>query len=189
MRVEGFGSAYDREAEKMESRLRAAQTKDGKRMKSGDRKRKLVQAVIKGDSSVTFRTSYEPELLRWIAVIRNWFAGISIRRHLQSVDNTGARILGLGPIHKHALLVKLYQHELDNLEAVAEELIRDGTHRVAKSAGSAVRASSLFSFSFRRRVFPSQPRISMSICARPCSILAALHAIRGRIPPRPTNGD
>lgn len=137
MRVEGFGSAYDREAEKMESRLRAAQTKDGKRMKSGDRKRKLVQAVIKGDSSVTFRTSYEPELLRWIAVIRNWFAGISIRRHLQSVDNTGARILGLGPIHKHALLVKLYQHELDNLEAVAEELIRDGTHRVAKSAGSA----------------------------------------------------
>ena len=36
--------------------------------------------------------AFECRLRPWIAVIRKGLAGITIRRHLQSVDNTGARL-------------------------------------------------------------------------------------------------
>jgi hypothetical protein len=61
---------------------------------------------------------------------------MTIRRNLQSVDNTGQRISGLGPTHEHGILIKLYTHEMENLEALAHELVANGTHRAAKATGS-----------------------------------------------------
>lgn len=138
MGVPGFGSAHDHEAQKMASRLRAAESKDRQRFKSGDRKKKIIQAAVSGDSSVQMHSLYQEEMHKWISVIRERFAGITIRRHLRSVDNTGTRISGLGPLYSHHLLVKLYPHETENLEALAKELVADGTHRAAKTADSSV---------------------------------------------------
>ena len=122
----------------MVTRLHAAQTKDRQKSKSAECKKKIIQAAVSGDSSVTIHFLYQEEMLRWIRVIRERFAGIAIHRTLQSVDNTGARISGLGPLYRHhllvKLLVKLYLHGIENLEALAKELVADGTQRAAKTA-------------------------------------------------------
>src|SRR6266702_4447689 len=47
--VHGFGKDYDREAKKMDRELRAANTNDRKRLKSGDRAKNLILATVKGD--------------------------------------------------------------------------------------------------------------------------------------------
>jgi uncharacterized protein YukE len=142
MGVSGFGSDNDWEAKKMESRLRAAQSKDRGRMKNGDRKRRMLEAAVKGDSTVAFQSNYQQEMRKWIDVMRDRFSGVAIRRNLQSVDDKGDRISGLGPIHEHPLLVKLYSHELENLEALAKEVTENGTHQAAKAACAEVKSSS-----------------------------------------------
>jgi hypothetical protein len=134
MGVSGFGGDNDWEAEKMEGRLRAAQTKDRGRLKKGDRKKRMLEAAVNGDPTVTFQSSYQEELRKWINVMRERFSGVTIRRTLKSVDDKGDRISGLGPVHKHTLLVKLYRHELENLEALAKEVTENGTHQAAKVA-------------------------------------------------------
>jgi hypothetical protein len=135
----GFGSDNDWEAKKMESQLRAAKSKDRGRMKNGDRKRRMLEAAVKGDSTVAFQSNYQQEMRKWIDVMRDRFSGVAIRRNLQSVDDKGDRISGLGPIHEHPLLVKLYSQELENLEALAKEVTEDGTHQAAKAACAEVK--------------------------------------------------
>jgi hypothetical protein len=136
MGLQGFGSDYDDEARQMITGLRAAQSKDRKRLKNHERKKRIIQAAVSGDSTLQVHSHYHEEMTKWAKVIRQRFAGLTIRRSLQSVDNAGERISGLGPIYEHPLLINLYAQEMENLEALANELVADGTHRSAKAAGS-----------------------------------------------------
>jgi hypothetical protein len=181
MGVKGFGSDNDEEARKMDRRLRAAQSKDRKRLKVGDCKKKLIQAAVSGDSDVQMHSVYQDEMLKWVGVIRQRFSGITIRRNLHSLDNTGARISGLGPLYEHHLLVKLYPHEIDNLEALAKELVEDGAQRAAKAAATSVRSvltfphSSMFTDCSTGLLYSSSQSIATSQLRDTLSVVKSFH--------------
>jgi hypothetical protein len=82
---------------------------------------------------------YNKEMIKWITLIRKNFTGVAIRRTLSSVDNNGNRISGLGPLHEHHLIVTLYEHEIKNLEGLAQDLTKDGTQGAAKAVAGHVR--------------------------------------------------
>ena len=66
------------------------------------------------------------------------YATFWLRRTVWSTDNTGARISGLAPLQEHLLVVKLYEHERDNLELIAQELVNEGNPRAAKFGSGSV---------------------------------------------------
>lgn len=136
--LELFGSSYDDEALKMVRQLRAAAAKDRKRLKQGDRIAKIIMGTVKGDADAEVPSLYRSQMLIWIIVIRERFSGIVIRRTIWSVDYRGARISGLAPFQEHNLLVKLYSHEVDNLECIAKDLVEEGGARAAKFASGSV---------------------------------------------------
>ncbi|KAG1763002.1 P-loop containing nucleoside triphosphate hydrolase protein [Suillus placidus] len=132
--LELFGSTYDDEALKMVRQLRAAAAKDRKRFQQGDRIATIIMGTVKGNTDVEVPSLYRSQMLTWIGVIRERFTGIVIRRTIWSVDNHGTRISGLAPFQEHNLLVKLYSHEVDNLECIAKDLVEEGGARAAKFA-------------------------------------------------------
>ncbi|KAG1894055.1 P-loop containing nucleoside triphosphate hydrolase protein [Suillus fuscotomentosus] len=132
--LELFGGSYDDEAKKMVCQLRAASAKDRKRFKQGDRTAKIIMGTVKGDADLDVPSLYRNQMLTWISVIRERFTGIVIRRTVRSVDNHGDRISGLAPFLEHNLLVKLYPHEVVNLERIAQEIVEQGGASAAKYA-------------------------------------------------------
>ncbi|KAG1838807.1 P-loop containing nucleoside triphosphate hydrolase protein [Suillus subalutaceus] len=120
--LEQFGSSYDDEALKMERQLRTAAAKDHN------------HGTVMGNADIEVPSLYRSQMLAWIDVIRKRFIGIVIRRTIWSVDYQGARISGLAPFEEHNLLVKLYSHEVENLELIAKDLVEEGGARAAKFA-------------------------------------------------------
>ncbi|KIK38068.1 hypothetical protein CY34DRAFT_91603, partial [Suillus luteus UH-Slu-Lm8-n1] len=129
--LEPFGSAYDDEALKMVRQLRAAAAKDRKRFQQGNRIATIIMGTVKGDADADIPSLYRSQMLMWIGIIRERFSGVVIRRTIWSVDNCGTRISGLAPFQEHNLLVKLYSHEVDNLERIAKDLVEEGGARAA----------------------------------------------------------
>lgn len=136
--LEPFGSAYDDEALKMVRQLRAAAAKDRKRFQQGNRIATIIMGTVKGDADADIPSLYRSQMLMWIGIIRERFSGVVIRRTIWSVDNCGTRISGLAPFQEHNLLVKLYSHEVDNLERIAKDLVEEGGARAAKFASGSV---------------------------------------------------
>jgi hypothetical protein len=138
MGIEAFDSSHDKEANKMASQLRAAATKDRKRLSQGNRAKTVLMATVKGDAGVKFESAYRDKMVWWVEIIRKRYAGFVVRRTILSVDNKGSRISGLEPFQEHYLQVELYQHEIQNLETLAQGLLKDGTHRAARHAVGSV---------------------------------------------------
>lgn len=67
--------------------------------------------------------NYIRENARWMKIVRERFQGSVIRRTVSSLDNKGQPISGLEPYEEHICLLKLYRHEYDALESLAEEAI------------------------------------------------------------------
>jgi hypothetical protein len=80
-------------------------------------------------------------MLTAIDGIRRRFSGAVIRRTIQSVDNTGARISGLEPYQEHLLVVDLYESELENLKGICEGLVADNARSAARFTAGRVIAS------------------------------------------------
>ncbi|KAG1793303.1 P-loop containing nucleoside triphosphate hydrolase protein [Suillus plorans] len=99
-----------------------------------DRIAKIIVGTVKGDANVDVPSLYRTQMLTWIGIIRERFSGIVIHRNIWSVDYGGTRISGLAPFQEHNLLVKLYCHEVDNLERIAKDLVEEGSARAAKFA-------------------------------------------------------
>ncbi|KAG2747793.1 hypothetical protein P692DRAFT_201716179 [Suillus brevipes Sb2] len=107
------------------------------RLKQGDRITKVIIGMIKGNTDNEVPSLYRTAMLTWVNEIRKRFSGVVIRRTIWSVDNHGSRISGLGPFMEHNLLVTLYNHEVDNLELIAKDLVEEGGAKAAKfAAGS-----------------------------------------------------
>ena len=88
MGIRKFGMAYDDMANKMIRELRAASSKDRKTLtKSSGLVSEVILATAKGDKTVD--TLYQKEMVKWVRIIRDRFAGVVIRRSLNSVDSTG----------------------------------------------------------------------------------------------------
>jgi hypothetical protein len=136
--LELFGSSYDDEALKMERQLRTAAAKDRKRLKQGNRITKIIMGTVMGNADIEVPSLYRNQMLIWIDIIRSRFLGIVIRRTIWSIDYQGARISGLAPFKEHNLLVKLYSHEVENLELIAKDLVEEGSTRAAKFASGSV---------------------------------------------------
>ncbi|KAG2738555.1 hypothetical protein P692DRAFT_201730973 [Suillus brevipes Sb2] len=101
-----------------------------------NRDQTIMMANFKGEAKVQIPSLYRNQMLKWIQIIRQRFAGNVIRRTVRSVDNVGVRISGLAPFQEHSLLVTLYQHEVDNLEQIAHDLVeKGGASKAAKFAG------------------------------------------------------
>ncbi|KAG1836505.1 P-loop containing nucleoside triphosphate hydrolase protein [Suillus subalutaceus] len=103
-----------------------------------DRISKIIIGTVKGNADIEVPSLYRSQMLTWINDIRKRFSGIVIRRTIWSVDNQGVRISGLAPFKEHNLLVELYDHEVDNLELIAKELVEEGGTRAAKFAAGSV---------------------------------------------------
>ena len=116
----------------METELRAAAAKDRRILKNSETAQSVIMATMKGDPNGQLPSNYRIAMLRWIEKIRMWYAGHVIRRTVWSIDYTGARISGLEPFKEHFLLIKLYDHEMENLEAVAHDLVEGGNHKSAR---------------------------------------------------------
>lgn len=122
----------------MESKLRTAEAKDPKQLRTTGMSASIIRATVKGKAVQPITSFYPKEMLRSINTIRARYAGITIWRTLRSEDCEGNRISGLEPFLEHVIKVKLYQHEMDNLEGLAQVLIGDGTHKAAQLAGGSV---------------------------------------------------
>lgn len=140
MGVDGFGGDDGDEAGKMQKELLSALRMDRKHRMNSNRGEEIIMATIRGDNTVQDTGHYRKVMLRWISLIRNRFTGIVIRRTISSVDNKGSRISGLAPYNEHHLVVKLYDHELKNLELLANELLKENPSKATQFACGSVRA-------------------------------------------------
>lgn len=129
-----FGNDYATEAEEMKRELRSAAAKDRREMKKGK---------LKGEAATMVWANYFEKVLKWIRIIREKFTGTVIRRTLQSKDNRGEPISGLEPYIEKQIVIKLYPHEMANLDELAKDMVKDGTHRAAHMATGSVCFSTL----------------------------------------------
>lgn len=132
-------STADGEYRKMDTKLRISMAKDRKRLRVSG----TAEMLVKGQAENQIESLYAKEMHRAINTIRTRFAGNIIRRSGQSVDHAGNRISGLGPYHEHLINISLYPHEMDNLEAVAQDLIKDGKCKAQLPKASVSLTSSL----------------------------------------------
>lgn len=107
----------------MEREINRAKLKE-KRAQRDDQE-ELIWALVRGDPSASLETDYMAIMVNWIEEIRTRYAGMVIRRTLQSVDNEGKRISGLEPYNDIILLLNLYPSEMKNLEDIAGDLVEE----------------------------------------------------------------
>jgi hypothetical protein len=117
----------------MDGELCAAQRRDRLARKESDSEEGIIRGMAQGNPDVDFTSEYQKTMLSWIDIIRKAFAGIVIRRTVNSKDHEGRPISGLEPYHEHHLVVKLHPHEMDNLEKIAESLVSEDAS-LARSA-------------------------------------------------------
>lgn len=128
----------------MVSKLRVSMAKDRKKLKDPGTMEALIKGTVTGDPEPAMQSMYAKEMRKATDTIQIRYAGVIIRRTLQSVDHAGCRISGLEPYHEHFIKVPLYPKEMENLETLAQDLVRDGTHKVAQFAGGSVSSSHYF---------------------------------------------
>lgn len=121
----------------MDSKLRKAMAKDRKQLKTSGNMEALVKATVNGGPEVT-PSMYAKEMRKAVDTIRIRYAGVIIRRTLQSVDHSGCQISGLEPYREYFIKVDLYPKEMENLDKLAQELVKEGTHKVAQVTGGNV---------------------------------------------------
>jgi len=177
LRITSFSSstAHD-EYIKMDNKLRRSMGKDRKQLRDSG----AVERLIKGQAESQMESVYTTEMLRAIDTIRIRFAGSIVRRTLQSVDHAGRRISGLEPYHRHAISISLYPHEMDNLEVVAKDLVKDGKSKAAQLTGGSVSLTQFFYPSFSFFLMDWSPRTFTSKCDVPSFTQAVTLAIHGR---------
>jgi len=145
LRIDAFSSATaDEEYREMDLKIRRSMAKDRKQLRKSGEMEALIEATVKGQAEPERVSAYEREMRRMIDTTRVRYAGLTIRRTLRSIDYAGKRISGLKPFSEHFIKVLPYPHEITNLESVAQELIRDGTHKVAQVAGGSVSPAASF---------------------------------------------
>jgi hypothetical protein len=126
------------EANTMKRGLQSAAAFDRRVAKKSDQGKAVILAAVKGVSSPQMKTKYREVMLYWICNIRGRFAGAVIRRTMRSLDYSGTPISLLAPYTEHLLVIKLYHHEILNLEQLAYTMVKDGAHRVANFGGGSV---------------------------------------------------
>ena len=136
------------EYRKLDAKLRRSMAKDRKQLRESEAVEMLVMASVKGQAENQIESLYTAEMHHAIDIIRKRFAGSIIRRTLQSVDHARHRISGLEPYHRHTIKVSLYPHEMDNLEMVAQDLVKDGKSKAALLTGGSVSSTQFFDPSF-----------------------------------------
>jgi len=128
----------------MDKDLKAATRRDRKAREDDGKNEEMVRRMVQGKGLGKAESEFQEEMLDWIDKIREGYGSSAIRRTVRSVDNTGARISGLPPFEEHPLVIDLYQNEMENLDAIAEELVTDSSIRKAtKFAAGKVRPSPL----------------------------------------------
>jgi hypothetical protein len=60
---------------------------------------------------------------QWMKIVRQKYQGAVIRRTVSSRDYQGQPISGLAPYKEHICMLKLYRHEYDALETLADEAL------------------------------------------------------------------
>jgi hypothetical protein len=138
MRLEGFGSDHDGEADDMERELRSAAGKDRRDMKKNGKSNAANMPTAQVEAATVVGMAYHEKMMKWICVIRQKFTGNVIRRTLQSKDNEGRPISRLDPYVENKIVIKLYPHEMANLDDLAKDMVQDGTQRAAHMAKGSV---------------------------------------------------
>lgn len=139
--LENFSGDHDELAKQMDRELNAANRKErnARKKANSDQAETVVRGVLKGDDTrVDVKSDYKDTLLKWIRKLREWYAGCVIRRTVKSIDNEGKRISGLDPYSEHPLVVDLYDWEMDNLDELGEELVKNNAARAARFASGQV---------------------------------------------------
>jgi len=135
-----FDATHDPEAMEMDRELKAATRRDRKARKEDGEDEDMVRRTIHGKGKKEVESEFESAMIKWIHTIREGFAPSVIRRTVFSVDDEGNRISGLPPFVEHPLVLSLYDHELGNLDRIAEELLSDtgGVKQAARFASGKV---------------------------------------------------
>lgn len=123
--------------------IRSAEAKDRERMKGPRQKGKAIRAASNGSKRACVESHRQKAIDTWVDDARDRFRGIAIRRHLHSVDNTGARISGLGDILHHSIGIDVYPHETENIEQLAKDLEAAGGRGSSVSPISVVDSTGL----------------------------------------------
>ncbi|KAG2365352.1 P-loop containing nucleoside triphosphate hydrolase protein [Suillus spraguei] len=86
----------------------------------------ILRGVLAGTENRDLQEDeYGPVMKKWMGKMRDWFAPAVILRNLDSVDNGGAKILGLPPCYDHTLQMHLLPWEMSNLRAIAKGYLED----------------------------------------------------------------
>jgi hypothetical protein len=71
--------------------------------------------------------NYHQANAKWMKIVREKFQGAVIRRTGKSLDYQGRSISGLEPYYEHICMLRLYTHEYDALETLAERSLDSET--------------------------------------------------------------
>jgi hypothetical protein len=115
----------DQEADDLGKRMSSASRLDRRALLSNtDADGSIVQKVLRGrhiseeEQESNLRTAIQKGMT-WLRVA---FSGVVIRRTGNSKDNHGQAIIGLPPPYQHILQLQLYEHEMSNLEDLADDI-------------------------------------------------------------------
>jgi hypothetical protein len=65
--------------------------------------------------------NYHQVNAQWMKIVRQKYQGAIVRRTVKSLDYEGNPISGLHPYKEHICMLKLYKHEYNALETLAEQ--------------------------------------------------------------------
>ncbi|KAG2045712.1 hypothetical protein BDR06DRAFT_1015378 [Suillus hirtellus] len=125
--VLGLTSFQDSETyREMNKELSSALRKDRKAQKEAGVEGSVLRGLLVGaENPDRAQDEYGPVMKKWMGQMRGWFAPAIILRNLDSVDNTGTKILGLPPCHDHTLRMHLLPWEMSNLREIAKGYLQD----------------------------------------------------------------
>ena len=103
----------------MAKEMREAQRKDRKQASEGADN--LKQELLSAAGAQHERPQYYAASIKWIGVLREFFAGRALRRTLRSRDNLGNPLWQMPDPIEVPLYLTLHDHELDVLESAAEQ--------------------------------------------------------------------
>lgn len=140
--VLGLTSFQDSETyREMNKELSSALRKDRKAQKEAGVEGSVLRGLLVGvENPDRAQDEYGPVMKKWMGQMRGWFAPAIILRNLDSVDNTGTKILGLPPCHDHTLRMHLLPWEMSNLREIAKGYLQDSP---VVGVGAASRVSPL----------------------------------------------